>query len=73
MDIGELDAEPKEAGDEESLLRGRLELVRPDARAFRRPCAEDGREGGLELLLERPKVAGLGNMDHDLPARSAFN
>lgn len=71
VDIGELDAEPNEAGDEESLRKARPVLVRPEARALRRPWAEEGREGGLELLLGAPKPAGLGDIVHGLPATSA--
>lgn len=73
VDTGELDAEPNEAGDEESLRRGRPGLGRPEARALRSPWAEEGREGGFELLLDAPKPAGLGDIVHDLPATSASN
>ena len=46
-------------------------LLRADARDFRRPCAEEGRPGGLAVLLAAPKPSGGADGAHGLPASSA--
>lgn len=45
--------------------------LRADARDFRRPCAEEGRPGGLMALLAAPALSGGADSAHGLPANCA--
>ncbi len=48
-------------------------LERADARDLRRPCADDGRLGGLIGLLGEPKPSGGADGDQGFPPNVASN
>ena len=59
-----------DAGEAESLRSDRPVFERADALDLRRPCADEGRPGGLKEFGE-PTRSGGAEGDHDLPANAA--
>lgn len=60
----------KDAGDSPRILPDRAVFERVEALDFRRPCAEDGRPGGLAVPAAVCPAGGEEG-DHGFPARSA--